>query len=118
MLTSVAALKSNTTAPAITKINGKDAATFINELNLKFSIFQDPDSQWNTQFPSYASPDVELTVAASLAFQGSNVTLTYDDGQEKTEESFAVLRTGANFTGVKTGEDSTTDFAIPTQLKH
>lgn len=74
VLTSPAALKSNTTAPAITKINGQDAATFINQLNLKFSIYQDPDSQWNTQFPSYASPDVALTVAASLAFQGSNVT--------------------------------------------
>jgi hypothetical protein len=56
MLTSVAALKSNTTAPAITKINGKDAATFINELNLKFSILQQIlQSQHNSNISRSAS---------------------------------------------------------------
>lgn len=113
MLTFVAALKCNTTAPAITKINGKDAATLINDLNLQFSINQDPDSQWNSQFPSYASPDAVLNVAASIAFQGPNVTLTYDNGQEKTEESFAIIRAGANFTGVQTGEDFYNRFCNP-----
>ncbi|KAE9367178.1 hypothetical protein N431DRAFT_548773 [Stipitochalara longipes BDJ] len=94
----LAALKSNSTAPTITKINGQDATTFINALNLKFSIFQDPDSMWNTQFPSYAR---------------SNVTLTYDNGQEQSQESFAILRAGANFTGVQTGEDFYNRFCNP-----
>ena len=113
LLIILAALSSNTTAPAITKINGQDAATFINAQNLKFNSFQDPDSMWNSQFPSYASPDAGLTVAASLAFLGSSVTLTYDNGQEKSQESVAVFRAGANFTGVKTGEDFYNRFCNP-----
>jgi hypothetical protein len=82
LLTNLANLNSNKIAPAITKINAQDAAAFVNALNLKSSIFQYPNSMWNTQFPSYTSPDVELTVAATLAFQRSNVTLTYDNCKE------------------------------------
>ncbi|KAH7314246.1 peptidase S41 family protein [Rhexocercosporidium sp. MPI-PUGE-AT-0058] len=101
------------TAPAITKINGQDAAKFITDMNLQFSSFQDPDSQWNSQFPTYASPGGALAIAASLAFQGPSVTLTYDNGQEKTEESFAILRAGVNFTGISNGEDYYNRFCNP-----
>ncbi|KAL2061599.1 hypothetical protein VTL71DRAFT_6976 [Oculimacula yallundae] len=100
-------------APAITKINGIDAAMFIEKTNLEFSSFQDPDSQWNSQFPTYASPNGILTVAASIAFQGASVTLEYDNGQQKTEPSFAVLRAGANFSGVNNGEDFYNRFCNP-----
>ena len=41
------------------------------------------------------------------------MTLTYDNGQVKSEESFAVFRAGANFTGVKTGEDFYNKFCNP-----
>ncbi|KAI9054514.1 hypothetical protein LZ554_001671 [Drepanopeziza brunnea f. sp. 'monogermtubi'] len=102
-----------TSAPAITKINGVDAAKYIEEQNLEFSSFQDPDSQWNSVFRSYANPQGVLTVAASIAFQGPSVTLTYDNGEEKTEDSFAVIRQGANFTGVNNGEDYYTRFCTP-----
>ncbi|KAJ5051959.1 uncharacterized protein L3040_001720 [Drepanopeziza brunnea f. sp. 'multigermtubi'] len=102
-----------TNAPAITKINGVDAAKYIEEQNLEFSSFQDPDSQWNSVFRSYANPQGILTVAASIAFQGPSVTLTYDNGEEKTEDSFAVIRQGVNFTGVNSGEDYYTRFCTP-----
>lgn len=64
-------------------------------------------------FRSYANPAGVLTVAASLAFQGSNFTLTYENGQEKTENSFAILRPGVDFSGVKTGEDFYNKFLTP-----
>lgn len=82
-------------------------------MNLDFSSFQDPDSQWNSLFPTYATPGAALTVAASLAFQGESVTLTYDNGDEATEDSFAVLRAGADFTGIKSGEDFYARFCNP-----
>ncbi|KAI1873143.1 uncharacterized protein JN550_003396 [Neoarthrinium moseri] len=106
-------LNSTTTASAITKINGRDAAAFIEELNLRFSSFQDPDSQWNSMFQTYATPGTALTVAASLAFQGKSVTLTYENGQERTEESFAVLRAGVDFAGIQSGEDFYNRFCNP-----
>jgi hypothetical protein len=101
------------TPPAITKINGHDAAQYIESVNLEFSSFQDPDSQWNSMFATYATQGSALTVAASLAFQGESVTLTYDNGDEKTEESFAVLRAGADFSGVNSGEDFYNRFCNP-----
>lgn len=85
----------------------------ISDLNLKFSGYQDPDSQWNSVFRTTATPGAALTVAASLAFQGPNVTLTYDNGQEKTEESFAILRPGVKFEGVTNGEDFYQRFLNP-----
>lgn len=108
-----ASLNNNTSPPAITKINGQDAATFISDSNLQFSSFQDPDSQWNSVFRTYANPAGLLTVAASLVFQGSNVTLTYDNGQEKTEQSFAIISPGISFAGVNTGADFYNKFLNP-----
>ncbi|KAI1640892.1 peptidase S41 family protein [Biscogniauxia mediterranea] len=101
------------TPVAITKINGQDAVTFISDLNSKFSVYQDPDSQWNTQFATYANPDGALVVAASIAFQGSSVTLTYEDGQQKSEDTFARLSSGVDFSGIKSGEDFYNRFCNP-----
>ncbi|KXH54818.1 peptidase S41 family protein [Colletotrichum salicis] len=109
----LAQLDGNSTAPAIVRINGRDAATMISDLNLKFSGYQDPDSQWNANFKSYASKESFLVVAASLAFQGPKVTITYDNGEERSEDSFALIRTGANFTGVNSGEDYYNKFCNP-----
>ncbi|TIC93679.1 Peptidase S41 family protein ustP [Colletotrichum higginsianum] len=109
----LAQLQNGTSAPAIVRINGQDAVTLISDLNLKFSGFQDPDSQWNANFRSYASNESFLVVAASLAFQGNKVTLTYDNGEERSEDSFALIRKGANFTGVNSGEDYYNRFCNP-----
>ncbi|TEA14817.1 Peptidase S41 family protein ustP [Colletotrichum sidae] len=106
-------LMNNTSPPAIVRINGRDAATLIADLNLKFSGFQDADSQWNAGFKSYAATDSALTIAASLAFQGPKVTITYDNGEEKSEDSFAIIRTGANFTGINGGDDFYNKFCNP-----
>ncbi|KAI7921688.1 peptidase S41 family protein [Pyricularia oryzae] len=102
--------------PAIVKINGQPAATLIESLNLKYSSFQDPDSQWNSQLPSYAAPDAAPVLAASRVYQGEKVTVTYEDGSEKSEQSFALLRRGVNFTGIKTGEDFYNKFCTPDSI--
>ncbi|KAF6806225.1 peptidase s41 family protein, partial [Colletotrichum plurivorum] len=107
------ALNANGSAPSIIRINGKDAATLLSDLNLKFSGFQDPDSQWNSQFKFYATNESAPLIAASLAFQGTKVTLTYDNGEEKSEDSFAIIRQGANFTGVSDGENYYNKFCNP-----
>ncbi|GKT40396.1 peptidase S41 family protein ustP [Colletotrichum spaethianum] len=109
----LAQLDNNASAPAIVRINGRDAVTLISDLNLKFSGYQDPDSQWNANFKSYASKESLLVVAASLAFQGPKVTITYDNGEERSEDSFALIRQGANFTGVNSGEDYYNKFCNP-----
>ncbi|KAG7103184.1 Peptidase S41 family protein ustP like [Verticillium longisporum] len=99
--------------PAIVRINGRDANAVIEETNLRFSGFQDQDSQWNSMFPTYASPDAGLTLSASRAFQGPSLTLTYDNGQERTEPSWALVRSAANLTGIRNGEDFYERFCNP-----
>lgn len=74
-------------------------------MNLQFSNLQGPDSQWNSNFGSYAEPNALLILASSPAFISSNVTLTYNNGQEKTAQSFATIRAGIDFTGISSGED-------------
>ncbi|KAI1339966.1 peptidase S41 family protein [Xylariaceae sp. FL0016] len=112
----LADLASNATkAPsAITMINGEDAVTMIEELTMKFSAFQDMNSMWNNQFPTYANPSGTLVLAASLAYMGPSLTLTYENGQQKTEENFAIMRSSkADFSAVQTGEDFYNLFCNP-----
>ncbi|KAH8882970.1 hypothetical protein GQ53DRAFT_847291 [Thozetella sp. PMI_491] len=99
--------------PSIVKINGEDAATVIERRNLVFSGYQDPDSQWNSGFPNYAVPGATTFVAGSLDFIGETLVLTYDNGEEKREDNFAIIRPGADFTGVNTGEDFYKRFCDP-----
>ncbi|KAM7222741.1 hypothetical protein V8F06_001928 [Rhypophila decipiens] len=104
----------NSTLPrAIVKINGEDAATVIERQNLIFSPFQDPDSQWNGGMASYAQPSVLNFVASVVEFSGPSLTLTYDNGQEETQDSFAVVRAGADFSGITNGEDFYNRFCNP-----
>ncbi|KAI1496509.1 peptidase S41 family protein [Biscogniauxia marginata] len=107
------AFNATKTPVAITRINGQDAVTFISDLNSKFSVFQDPDSQWNNQFATYANPEGSLVIAASLAFQGPRVTLTYEDGQQKAEDTFATLPEGVEFSGITNGEEFYNRFCNP-----
>ncbi|KAI8311768.1 Peptidase S41 family protein ustP [Colletotrichum sp. SAR11_59] len=109
-------LRQNASAPAITKINGKDANVFIADLNLKYSGLQDPDSQWNSQFNSYATKQNSMILAASPIFQGPMLTLTYENGEERSEESVAVIRPGTNFTDIKNGEDYYNKFCNPVMV--
>lgn len=99
--------------PAITKINGQDAAQVIEEQGLKFINFQDPDSQWNSQFQQYAVPTARTAFASSIFYLGDSVTLEYDNGQKVTQDSYALIRPTANFTGVNTGEDFYQKFCNP-----
>ncbi|KAM7203870.1 hypothetical protein V8F20_003876 [Naviculisporaceae sp. PSN 640] len=98
---------------AIIKINGEDAAAVIERQNLVFSPFQDPDSQWNGGMASYAQPNVINLVASAIEFSGPSLTLTYDNGEEQTEDSFAVIRAGADFNGITNGEDFYNRFCNP-----
>ncbi|KAK7744698.1 hypothetical protein SLS62_010117 [Diatrype stigma] len=98
---------------AITQINGQDAVKFLDQMSAKYSSFQDPDSQWNSQFPNYANPSALLSIAASLEYMGDNLTLTYENGEEKTGPSFAVVRDGADFDGIESGEDFYSKFCDP-----
>jgi hypothetical protein len=99
--------------PAIVKINGQDAVRLIEEQGLKFINFQDPDSQWNSQFQTYAVPTARTALASSIFFLGDSVTLEYDNGQKVTQDSYALIRPTANFTGVRTGEDFYQKFCNP-----
>lgn len=86
---------------------------FLDQMNAKYSSFQDPDSQWNSQFPNYANPSALLSIAASLEYMGDNLTLTYENGEEKTQPSFAIVRDGAGFDGIESGEDFYNKFCNP-----
>ncbi|KAJ0114556.1 hypothetical protein J7T55_004800 [Diaporthe amygdali] len=99
--------------PAITKINGQDAAQLIEAQGLKFINFQDPDSQWNSQFQQYAVPTARTALASSIFYQGDSLTLEYDNGQKVTQDSYALIRPTADFTGVNTGEDFYQKFCNP-----
>jgi len=98
---------------AVTKVNGEDPMTMIARLNLKFSGYQDPDSQWNSGFESYALPDALSFLSGTLVQQFPSITLDYDDGTSETKDNFAIVRAGANFTGVSTGEDFYARFCNP-----
>lgn len=99
--------------PAITKINGQESAAFLTGLGREFVNTQDLDSQWNTMFQSYSSPNALPVVGASIIHQGDSLTLEYENGQTVTEESFAIIRPTADFTGVNTGEDFYAKFCTP-----
>jgi hypothetical protein len=52
-----------------------------------------------------------------LEFEFPSLTLTYDNGEEKKEDNFAIIRPGANFTGVTNGEDFYNTFCNPDKAK-
>ncbi|KAK1676279.1 peptidase S41 family protein [Colletotrichum godetiae] len=106
-------LQQNTSASAIAKINGRDAKILIEDLNLKYSGLQDPDSQWNSQFKSYATKQNSLVLSVSPVYQGDTINLAYENGEQRVKESFAILRPGVNFTGIRNGEDYYNRFCNP-----
>ncbi|CAN8102653.1 unnamed protein product [Discula destructiva] len=99
--------------PAVSKINGQDAAAFMSSLGLQFINTQDQDSQWNSMFQNYAQPDAIPVVAGSGIYQGDTLTLEYENGQKITQNSYAIIRGAANFAGVNTGEDFYNKFCNP-----
>lgn len=54
---------------------------------LRFSDFQSLDAMWNAGMPSYAGPHHRTLLTNSMDYQGQNLTLTYENGQEVTVES-------------------------------
>ncbi|KAK4644181.1 hypothetical protein QC761_0050010 [Podospora bellae-mahoneyi] len=99
--------------PAIVQINGKDAVDVLMKQQLRFSDFQSLDALWNAGMPSYAGPHHRTLLTNSMDYQGQNLTLTYVNGQEVTVEPVAIVRMGANFTDVRTGEGFYTLFCDP-----
>ncbi|KAI8169572.1 Peptidase S41 family protein ustP [Colletotrichum sp. SAR 10_70] len=57
-----------------------------------------------------------MILAASPIFQGPMLTLTYENGEERSEESVAVIRPGTNFTDIKNGEDYYNKFCNPVMV--
>lgn len=106
-------LDANGFPPAITRINGQDAAAFITDQGLKFVNTQDQDSQWNAMIQTYASPDAITPVAGSIIYQGDNVTLEYENGQKVTQDSYALIRAAADFRNINSGEDFYNRFCNP-----
>lgn len=106
-------LDANGLPPAITKINGRDAAAVFADLGLQYLNTQDQDSQWNAQMPSYATPDSGNLLAASIIDQGESVTFEYENGAKITKQSYAQIRKTANFSGVNSGEDFYQKFCNP-----
>ena len=98
---------------SINMINGQPAALFIEQLNLKFSGYQDPDSEWNSQFMTYAVPEALSFLSGALVLQYPTLTVTYDNGDTRTEDNHAIIRAGADFNGVNTGEDFYNKFCNP-----
>lgn len=93
------------------QVNGEDAATVIERRNLVFSSHQDADAQWNGGMPNYAAQRAVNLIADSLDYTGSSLTLTYDNGDEITQESVAAVR--EDFSGVNSGEDFYNRFCSP-----
>src|SRR3569833_2988442 len=98
---------------AITMVNGRPAAQVISELAMKFSGYQDPDSQWNSQFSTYAFPNALSFLSGVLVQQSPSITLTYENGQTRSQDNFAIIRPGADFNGVTSGEDFYNRFCNP-----
>ncbi|KAK0663481.1 peptidase S41 family protein [Cercophora samala] len=99
--------------PAIVQINGQDAIDVVMQQQLRFAGYQSLDAMWNAGMPSYAAPNDYTSLTNSMDYQGQNLTLTYENGQKVTAESVAIVRRGANFTGVRTGEDFYSRFCNP-----
>lgn len=106
-------LDSNGLPPAVTKINGQDAASVIVADGLQFLNSQDQDSQWNGQFQSYASPSAFPVVGGSIYHRGDSVTFEYENGQTITQDSYAIIRPTADFSRILTGEDFYQRFCNP-----
>lgn len=99
--------------PAIARINGQNAAQFMEQQGLAFVNAQDRDSQWNAMLLNYAAPTGRPPITASIFHQGDTVTVDYENGQQIAQDSYALLRANVNFTGVNTGEDFYQKFLNP-----
>lgn len=106
-------LDANGFPPAITKINGQDAAAFLSDQGLRFINTQDQDSQWNAMLQTYAQPDTLPPVAGSIIYQGNNVTVEYANGQVISQDSYAIIRSAADFRNINSGEDFYNRFCNP-----
>lgn len=106
-------LDQNGLPPAVTKINGQNATDFMVQQGLMFLLTQDQDSQWNAQFQIYANPAGQPQISASIMYFGDSLTLEYENGQKVTQDSYAIIRQAANFTGINTGEDFYQRFCNP-----
>ncbi|KAI1388675.1 uncharacterized protein F4822DRAFT_253115 [Hypoxylon trugodes] len=104
---------SETEPAAITKINGEDAAAFIENVGLRLSYPQDIDAQWNSLLAVYANPYPGNYWISGSIFSGLNLTLTYEDGTTESQETYATLKRGVDFSEIATGDDFYEAFCNP-----
>ncbi|KAI1471239.1 uncharacterized protein F4812DRAFT_467403 [Daldinia caldariorum] len=108
-------LESGSAVP-IAEINGQNATSFMIDLGAQFGSFQDIDAQWNSLFPTYASPNAQSPWGRSEIYLGPRLTLTYEDGKSEFGDTTATLNQGAeSFVGIITGDDYYDRFCTPKQ---
>lgn len=108
----LAAGNSSVQPSAVSKIDGQDALTYLENWSQVGSL-QDPDALYNNNFFSLAALAIGSagTGGGSFAgygrggynYPGPTTTLTFENGTTTTFANFAVLT--QNFTGIKSGED-------------
>ncbi|KAG6003744.1 hypothetical protein E4U21_001747 [Claviceps maximensis] len=105
------------TAPAITKINGIDAAKFIEDTVNSASFLQDPDAAYNTMFWSkstLANKGVGNFVAggrSSIFYPGPTTSLTFSNGTTLQLQNLATIV--GDMTGVVDGPSMYKKFCSP-----
>ncbi|KAG9239743.1 peptidase s41 family protein [Amylocarpus encephaloides] len=108
---------SASTAVAITKINGVDATTYLEDFIFSASFNQDADAAYNTLFYSKpfagsgSSPDGLWSTGGRTRFvsPGDNTTYTFEDGTSSTLQNIA--RVLGNWEGVTDGPSFFRKFA-------
>jgi len=102
---------SNEMPPAISQIDGKDAAEFIKEESRNM-WYHDPDTRYNNMF--YMQPAESYGSFANPRFYpGPSVNITYEDGSSKVFKNMASVRSPAAWSGVRDGESFYNTFIVP-----
>lgn len=104
-------------APVVEKINGVDAAKFIEESGNSAPLHHDVDATYNSQFDSRAKSATGVDGffmsqgRQAMMYQGSNTTITLVDGRSQTWANVASLR--GNWSGVVDGPSYYKKFCTP-----
>jgi hypothetical protein len=78
---------------------------------------QDPDSQWNSQFPMYAATSRAAVFGQSVLYLVDEIELEYDDGTTNSQKTIAAFSAaadpGTEWDGITSGEDFYDRFCNP-----
>ncbi|TPX09128.1 uncharacterized protein E0L32_001588 [Thyridium curvatum] len=111
-------LSSPSTASAVTKINGIDAAKYVEDVIFTASFNQDADAAYNTMFFEKAFPPAGAGKGyfsgggrIRFIYQGANTTFTFANGTEATFENYARVKT--SLAGITDGASMYQKFCSP-----